>query len=80
MVNLPSRFAIGQGVLFQPDLSKIDGKEGTCEGGVRSEIVAISFTAGKVLYDIAVWDDASNDFYRCLPIQRVDSFMVCSQK
>ena len=80
MMSLLPSFTNGQEVLFQPDLSKIDGKEHTCKDGVQAKIVGVTFVTGKVLYDIVVWDEVSNDFYHCFPIQRVDSFMVCPQK
>lgn len=67
---------MGSVVIFQPDISKINFKTMTSiEGGVISKIVAIKFSKGKVLYDLALKNDDS--FYEELPICNVDSVFVC---
>ena len=78
---MESRHRIGDIVLFQPNLSKIDGKTGQTTdlaSAVRSRVVGVGFTQGKVLYDLAVEDDQSpSGFYEAFPLKAVDSFMVC---
>ncbi len=78
---MESRHNIGDIVLFQPNLNKIDAKTGQTTdlaSAVKCLIVGIGFTQAKVLYDLAVEDDQSPDgFYTALPIKSVDSFMVC---
>lgn len=78
---MESRHQIGEVVLFQPNLDKIDAKTGQTfdlESAVKCLVVGISFTKGKVLYDLAVEDDQSPEgFYTTMPLKAVDSFMVC---
>jgi hypothetical protein len=85
--NYPSRYAIGDIVLFQPNLSKIKyvkppkgsremGRYETDDTAIVAQIVAIKFTASKVLYDLAVSCTEPGEFYNAKPLCNVDSFMV----
>lgn len=75
-----SRFAVGDIVVFQPDLAQINARDGTCSGGAMAKVVGVEFGMGKVYYDLAVADpEEPGEYYEVNPIRRVDSFMVCSQ-
>lgn len=77
-MSLKSRFKIGQSVLFQPNLKKLNFTTNTCEEGTLSKVVAIKFDSGKVLYDLAVAGaDFETVFYEGCPICNIDSVMVC---
>ena len=67
----PSRHALDDVVLFQPDLCR---KLDDTTNAVPAKVVGISFVPGKVLYDLALVD--VDGFYTELPIRAVDSIMV----
>ena len=75
---MESRFKIGDIVLFQPNVEKIDFKTMTTfdtSSAVRAKVVQVQFTFDKVLYDIALAVDGA--FYEIFPIRSVDSVFVC---
>jgi len=77
---MDSRFKIGDIVLFQPNVDKIDFKTMTTTdpaSAVRAKVVQVQFTLDKVLYDIALAVDGA--FYEIFPIRSVDSVFVCPQ-
>ena len=78
---MESRHQLGEVVLFQPNLDKIDAKTGQTtdlDSAVKCLVVGVGFTQGKVLYDLAVEDTQSPEgFYTSFPLKSVDSFMVC---
>ena len=78
---MESRHKIGDIVLFQPNLDKIDAKTGQTidlSSATRCQVVGVGFTQGKVLYDLAVEDIQSPEgYYTAFPLKSVDSFMVC---
>jgi len=70
--EFPSRYALGDEVWFQPDLSKIQKND----GAVRAQVINVKFTETKVLYDVALWDEKSCRVYDVLPLCNVDSIML----
>lgn len=74
---MKSRFTIGDIVLFQPNIEKIDFKTMTTSdtSAVKAKVVQVQFALDKVLYDLALANDGS--FYEIYPIRSVDSVFVC---
>jgi hypothetical protein len=77
--NFPSTYAIGERCLFQPNLNKINARNGKTTdpySAVECRIAEAHFTAGKVRYSIEVrYQELEQEFW--MPIGRVDSIMVC---
>lgn len=73
----PSRFAVHALAYFQPDLTKIRA-DGTADAtAIKCKIVGVTYTPGKVLYDIVVADSESKTgFYEAHPMLHVDSFFI----
>lgn len=73
---MTSGHKVGDIAYFQPVLSRIDSLSGVADDtAIPCKIMAVSFTAGKVLYDLAI-PDGEGGFYEVYPICRVDSFLV----
>ena len=83
----PSRYKLGEQVLFQPSFATLKylGTTETAlelvikckESAVLSKIIGIHFTEAKILYDIAVCCDiCETGFYEALPLRYVDSCML----
>ncbi|ASD50367.1 hypothetical protein FDI24_gp088 [Acidovorax phage ACP17] len=76
--SYPSRFAIGEPVMFSADLN--DPSVGSPSGpslALLCKVVAVKFDGPKVLYDLAVADPQSETgFYEVLPLCNVDSYFV----
>lgn len=71
-----SNHKIGDIAYFQPVLSRIDAATGVADDtAIPCKVVGISFTTGKVLYDLAI-PDGEGGFYEVFPLCRVDSFLV----
>lgn len=70
IVNLPSAFAIGDEVFFQPYAAT-----SITPIWIPARVSAISFEAGKVLYDLELPLD-DDMYYEARPLQRVDSIFI----
>lgn len=74
---MPSGHQIGEVILFQPNVLKIDFRTNQSTDGVRAEIVGVNFKPGKITYDLAV-ANPDGGFYNDAPIRNVDSVMICA--
>ena len=70
--NYPSRFAIGDEVIFVP-ASQV--KHILLAQGVTCKVVGISFQDSKIMYDLAL-PIGIYDFYEEFPLMRVDSIFI----
>lgn len=81
--GLPSRFNPGDIVYFNAYTLAI-AKHGAVQpfpsGSIVAKVVSVKFEAGKVLYDLALGDDDSNNtstmYYEVYPICNVDSCFI----
>ncbi len=74
---MESNYKIGDRRYFQPNLRLVDARTNSTNPEVATpcEIVAVTFTASKVYYDIeAIYVEMGSE-YR-LPIQRIPSDMI----
>lgn len=83
-IGLPSRFDIGDKVLFNPRAA-IDeimferGETLLAPTGYRAMVIKVNFRPGKVTYDLAMLSNGPSDtlqYYDILPICDVDSVYV----
>lgn len=75
-MEAPSRFQIGDPVIFNPNVIE-DWQDEVV--GPRAMVVGVTLTAGKVLYDLAFLTLLSADtwaYYDSLPVRNVDSTFV----
>lgn len=81
MVDFNSRFSLGEIVIFQPDMNKINrstGKIKDMTGSIYAKIMAVTFTPGHILYDLALNNKNSIEgFDHKTPLKQVDSFYIC---
>lgn len=78
-----ARHKLGERCLFQPNINKIswDAEKLTYTtdpySAVECEICEVIFAPAKVYYSVKVrYHDSEKDIW--IPIQRVDSLMICS--
>ena len=81
-MNFESTHSLGKVAYFQPVINKInwihgDAKYEIGESAIPVLIVAVHFTANKVLYDIAL-PDGGGGFYLARPLCNVDSYFIHS--
>ena len=79
-MEFTSRFSLGEIVLFQPDINKIDRKKGKIKdmtGAIYAKIMAVTFTPGHILYDLALNNNSIESFDHKTPLKHVDSFYIC---
>lgn len=77
---LPSRYDVGQEVLFHPAIENLSIDEANVLA-LRAKIVGVHFTEWKVTYDLALLTpnaDGTVEYYDALPARCVDSIMVKS--
>lgn len=73
-----TRFTKGSIVLFQPNIEKINVKNGTTSdpgSAVKAKVVSVEMINDRVLYDLAIY--AKGGYYEIFPIKSVDSIFVC---
>lgn len=67
---------VGDRAYFQPCIQKIDARtHQSDDSAIPVQVVGVSFTAGKVLYAIAL-PDGDGGFYDDYPLCGVDSFFI----
>lgn len=70
-----SNHKVGGVAYFQPVLSKFDGSGIADDTAIPCLVVAVKFTGGKVLYDLAL-PNGEGYFYEAHPLCNVDSYFV----